>query len=525
MSWRVAGAYFGAVSLGLAEPVYNYIRMDPSAAGLGLVDVLTLILIFHLGTTAMLLVARYLAGRFGTAVDVLVATATVLSLVRQAQVIYLPTRGLVNVPPMLEITIVIAVLVVVVGVFAMFRRPLSLYVFYLGLLTTLFPASLIWSHATVPHHSRQTATPKANAPAVFVFIFDEVSLNALLDSEGLIDRQAFPNFHRFSNQSVWFREATSNYGITGFSFESFLTGAQTDRPLTDINALYRPTLLSALANDGYTASFYSRAFGCSAGRIECLQYFDAGRIESVRRLVTSTMSVFIPPSLLNRYVPGVSARPKIVEGRMLADAATEPFARPGSATVFHLLISHSPYVMAPDGSASATRNYGFRASANLGGTLAQYRQQLQYLDRQFGVFLDGLDASPNRDKTVVVMTSDHGTCWTAECSGRLNVKMVDPSLVRVPMMIRAPNLAPAIRDVDYQHLDFLPTVLDALGIAAPPGIEGRSALRDWGAPRERRFFIGGGCATVAFPARRVPLEQTCVGHGATMAGSSINGIN
>jgi hypothetical protein len=515
---RAAGAYFGAVTLGLAEPVYNYVQMDPDASGLGLADIVALIVLLHLGTTAVLLLVRYLAGRFAVGVDVVVATAAVLSLLRQAQVIYLPTRGSLNLSPAVEMGFFIAVPIVVVGLVIAFRRALSLYVFYLGVLTMFFPASLIWSRATMPAHAPdRSATSTRTDTAVLVLVFDEVSLSALLDPSGLIDRQAFPSFHRFSGESVWFREAMSNYGVTGWSFASFLTGAPTDGTLEDINVLPRPTLLSVLANQGYAATFFSRAFGCSAGPVDCPHYFAGGRVETVRRLVTATTSVYVPPSMLNLLAPRVSAHPKFVESRMLADLAAQPLAQPGSVTLFHMLIAHSPYVLTADGDPVSTRDFGFRATANGEATLDRYRQQLQYLDRQFGAFLDGLDASGNRDKTVVVVTSDHGQCWTTECMGRLNVNMVEPSLVRIPMMIRAPNLTPGIRDVDYQHLDLLPTVLDVLGIEAPQGIEGRSALRESAQPRDRRFFIGGGCARMTLPARRAPLEENCMPGSASTA--------
>jgi hypothetical protein len=524
---KVAGAYFGAVTLGIAEPVYNYVRMEPGAMRLGFADIVALVLVVHLGSTAVLLLARFLAGRLAACVDVLVAAGAVVSLLRQAQVIYLPTRGLLGFSPALETAFFVAIPIVVVGLVCYLRRFLSLYAFYLGVLTVFFPAYLFWSHPIVAAHApdRSTTTKRAE-PAVFIFIFDEVSLNALLDPSGLIDRNAFPNFHRFSGESVWFREAMSNYGVTGWSFASFLTGAQTDRSLTNINAMLRPTLLSVLANEGYVVSFYSRAFGCSAGPVQCPHYFDAGRVETVRRLVTSTVSVYVPPSVQNLVAPGVSAHPKIVEGQMLGDLGTGPFAQPGSVSLFHLLVAHSPYVLSADGETVATRDFGFRSHANAEATLERYGQQLQYLDRQFGAFLDGLDASGNRDKAVVVVTSDHGTCWTEDCMGRLNVTAVEPSLVRVPMMIRAPTLTPGIRDVDYQHIDLLPTVLDVLGIEVPqaPAIEGRSALREWRQQRDRRFFIGGGCARLMLPAQRAVLQADCTSNGAAMASPS-TGVN
>jgi hypothetical protein len=83
------------------------------------------------------------------------------------------------------------------------------------------------------------------------------------------------------------------------------------------------------------------------------------------------------------------------------------------------------------------------------------------------------------------------------------------------MMIRVPSLPARINDGDYQHVDALPTVLDALGIALPDDrkIDGRSAFRATAQHRERWFFVAGGCADVGLPARRIPLQFNCPWRG------------
>jgi hypothetical protein len=273
----------------------------------------------------------------------------------------------------------------------------------------------------------------------------------------------------------------------------------------------RPNLLTTLSAGGYDVSFYSRDLACSAGIVHCLPYYNAGGVRMARRVVEAAAAVLVPPLLLNRVAPQISAHAKIVDGQMLSALGRESVAPAATASVFHLLLSHSPYVLSADGQVVPTENYGFWQFANAAGTLERYRQQLQYVDRQFGAFRDGLKASGTWDTSVVVVTSDHGTCWTATCMGRLNVTEVEPSLVRIPMMIRAPSLSPRISDVDYQHIDFLQTVADALGIEPSliPSVDGHSALRAPEEGRSRVFFIGGRCAAIPVPARRVAFEKNC----------------
>ena len=53
---------------------------------------------------------------------------------------------------------------------------------------------------------------------------------------------------------------------------------------------------------------------------------------------------------------------------------------------------------------------------------------------------------------------------------------------------RAPGLKPGVRDVDYQHIDFAPTVLDLLDIPYDPAaFEGRSVLSGDPRPRKKSF--------------------------------------
>lgn len=107
-------------------------------------------------------------------------------------------------------------------------------------------------------------------------------------------------------------------------------------------------------------------------------------------------------------------------------------------------------------------------------------------------------------------TADHGACWNPGCRQRYRpLTAVEPSLARIPMMIRSPDYAPRIIDDDYQHVDLLTTLLEILGLPAPPpeAIDGRSALSHALPRRPRPFFVNDGHDVVELelPPRRVEL--------------------
>jgi arylsulfatase A-like enzyme len=57
----------------------------------------------------------------------------------------------------------------------------------------------------------------------------------------------------------------------------------------------------------------------------------------------------------------------------------------------------------------------------------------------------------------------------------------------VPLVIRAPGLSSRASDVDYQHLDFGPTLTDVLGLPPPNDAEGVSAFSEERPQRDKVF--------------------------------------
>jgi hypothetical protein len=89
---------------------------------------------------------------------------------------------------------------------------------------------------------------------------------------------------------------------------------------------------------------------------------------------------------------------------------------------------------------------------------------LRDADARMRAVFDALRESGRLDRTIVVISSDHGRDWQTRD--------------RVPLLIRFPGGRHARRESrNAQTADIAPTTLDALGLPIPPWMDGRSLLR------------------------------------------------
>ena len=105
---------------------------------------------------------------------------------------------------------------------------------------------------------------------------------------------------------------------------------------------------------------------------------------------------------------------------------------------------------------------------------ASYYAMIEFLDEEFGRLLDFLDASGQRENTIVIFMSDHGE-MLGDHGLLLKGCRFYEGLARVPLIISwRGQIQPMISDELVELLDVAPTLYELLGMEIPPYMQGRS---------------------------------------------------
>jgi arylsulfatase A-like enzyme len=119
-----------------------------------------------------------------------------------------------------------------------------------------------------------------------------------------------------------------------------------------------------------------------------------------------------------------------------------------------------------------------------------YDGEVAYTDVALGRLFRYLEENKSAEQTLTVLTADHGE-GLGEHEERTHGYLVHNATIWVPLIVAAPGLRTRQYLEPVTHSDIVPTVLDVLGIAPPPGIQGRSlraALAGKTVPRAKIYI-------------------------------------
>jgi arylsulfatase A-like enzyme len=116
------------------------------------------------------------------------------------------------------------------------------------------------------------------------------------------------------------------------------------------------------------------------------------------------------------------------------------------------------------------------APADLAHLLALYDGEIRFTDDHLGRVLDHLRRRGLEDSTLVVVTSDHGEEFLEHGSWE-HQKTLYEEVVRVPLVLRGPGIAPRREPAQASLTDVAPTLLEWAGLPMPPSVQGRSLMR------------------------------------------------
>ena len=110
-----------------------------------------------------------------------------------------------------------------------------------------------------------------------------------------------------------------------------------------------------------------------------------------------------------------------------------------------------------------------------GNTFARYLREMQLCDRALGRLIDELKARGLWERTVLVVTADHGEALGEHGIPHHGQGLYDV-LVRVPLIVSVPGIPARSVSAPVTTLDIAPTLLDLLGLPTPGEYMGQSLV-------------------------------------------------
>jgi len=308
-----------------------------------------------------------------------------------------------------------------------------------------------------------------------VLIFQESSYNKYLSFfDGQIDTQPmlskyqdrmelFPNFFSSFAASMWARFATFTSLYPVPDYKAFT-----------INRVPVKSIFEVLRDHGYECDLFYSSY------IDYTSFRDF----LARRDLDAIYDADTMPG--PRKIPQVSWG---LKEEVTADAIREQIKKYATQkTKFFLTYTpvapHNPF----DGTPAQFKKF---KPDTLGDYTPQYLNELLYMDWNITSILDELKSSGLLDRTLVIITADHGEMLGQNGGPIGHGWAVTPELANIPLIIMDPD-HPGYRLNDRigSQVDLLPTLLDLLGIVTPKDqlYQGRS-LYALPAPADRKIYL------------------------------------
>lgn len=115
----------------------------------------------------------------------------------------------------------------------------------------------------------------------------------------------------------------------------------------------------------------------------------------------------------------------------------------------------------------------YNRGGSQGSEFDRYVAEEGVVDAAFGRLLAAIKELGLEDRTIVVVTADHGEAF-GEHGHKFHATAVYEEMVRIPLMIRVPHVPPRVIDEPVSLIDVGPTILDLFGLPTPGTFMGQS---------------------------------------------------
>jgi hypothetical protein len=479
-------AIAGLSSLAFAQPIYDLLRRTPeffAIRGLSMGDLLALIALLALGPP-LILCAPAVAARVLRPLWTRPALAATVGLL--VGVIALQAANGLAAPVALSL----AVSAATGALWAYLRSEAArTFALLLSVAAVLVPTFLLLDGDVRNSAARRNATVEigvdtgARAPIVVV-IFDEWSLTSILDRTAKIDRKRFPHLAALADRSTWYPNATAAADVSELAVPAMLTGSGARQGQLPTAAEHPVNLFTLLAgsHDLYVVEPIT---SLCPPQLNLLAQPRQPTRERLGLLVSDLSLVWLSltvPSPWSDRLPEVTQTWSGFGHDRPGAAMAPPTDQPVPRALFHLsrtdraakfrrfvqaietsnerpdlyflhsMLPHVPWEYLPSGRRYEAPSGGVHGlerefwSDNPWPVLhhrKRYLLQVEFLDRLIGELTARLEATGLFDRSLIVITADHGIAFRPGRSRRL-LELTDLEggqpldLANVPLLIKAP---------------------------------------------------------------------------------------
>ena len=261
-----------------------------------------------------------------------------------------------------------------------------------------------------------------------------------------------PTLDRLSASGIRYTHAFSHAPMTLPAHTSILTGRTPHTHGVHANGSFRldagiPTLATVLKRSGYRTGAFVGAFVLDA-RFGLNQGFDDYDDRYPHQTDAATF----------RVADRRAAEVVKAAGDWILPNPQSPIPNPWFAWV-HLFDPHTPY----------------DAPAEYRAGRSPYDAEVAYTDAMLGQLVERLEAAHALDRTVIVVTADHGESLGDHGETTHGLFAYDSTLA-VPLIVSGATVGRGLVHEPVGHADLLPTILDLVGVAAPANVDGQSLV-------------------------------------------------
>ena len=309
-------------------------------------------------------------------------------------------------------------------------------------------------------------------------------------------RDVTPTLDALAATGVRFQNAYANAPMTLPSIPQIFTSRVF--PTRDQDILTHPISRSGISNAAYVNNAWIPLWLSQGGHAE-------------------------PPGTFDRLVSGD------LDATAITDAAVgwlEEHPRERFALYLHYLDAHTPYrpphsyierYADPDYEGPVGDTFNDSQGADTGKyddadkakIVSLYDASVRYVDDQIGRLFEALEESGRLDKTLIVVSADHGEeFWD---HGRFfHGQSLYDELLHVPLLVRLPAGAHAGTVVDrpVRSIDIAPSILEWLSLPRPEGFTGGSLAEAIAAPDEDGEPLFATATQAQFPTRYAVRTRT-----------------